>query len=53
MPVYSKRLKWDKSKELTMLLMFYCFYLATKQTRQQYIDTQGEGLYAELETSFF
>lgn len=36
-----------------MLLMLYCFHLATKQTRQQYIDIQGEGLYSELDTSFF
>lgn len=36
-----------------MLLMLYCFHLATNQTRQRHIDMQGEGLYAELETSFF
>lgn len=53
MPVYNKRLKQDKLKELTRLLMLHCFHLAAKQTRQQYIDIQGEGLYAELEASFF
>lgn len=52
MPVYNKRLKQDKSKELTMLLMLYCFHLATKQKRQQYIDIQDEGLYAEIDSSF-
>lgn len=36
-----------------MLLMLYCFHLATKKPRQQYIDIQGEGLYPELETSLF
>lgn len=51
MPVYNNRIK-DKSKELTMLLMLYCFHLATKQKRQQYIDMQGEGLYAEIGTFF-
>lgn len=49
MPVYNKRLKQDKSKELTMLLTLYCFHLATKQKRQQYIDMQGEGLYADID----
>lgn len=52
MPVYNKRLKQDKSKKLTMLLMLYCFHLATKQKRQQYIDIQDEGLYAEIDSSF-
>lgn len=51
MPVYNNRIK-DKLKELTMLLMLYCFHLATKQKRQQYIDMQGEGLYAEIGTFF-
>lgn len=35
-----------------MLLMLYCFHLATKQKRQQYIDMQGEGLYAEIDIFF-
>lgn len=49
MLVCNKRLKKNKLKKLTMLLMLYCFHLATKQKRQQYIDMQGKGLYAEID----
>lgn len=50
MLVYNKRLKQDKLKEMTILLMLYCFHLATKQKIQQNIDMQGKGLYAEIDS---
>lgn len=51
--MYNKGLRQDKWKLLTTLLMLYCFHTATKQARQKYVDMQGEGLYTDIEASFF